>query len=211
MIKISIADDHHVFVDGIESILNQTNTFEVINKYFDGEQVLNSIFQNTVDILILDISLPKVNGFDVCQALQKAKSNIKVIILSMHDDLSYIRKAVKLGASGYLLKNTSKNELIEAINTVYNGQQFFSKNFIDWMFTPNSVDKKSSTLEPRLTPREKEVLKYISQGFTNLQIASKMFVTVKAIEFHRSSLLSKFGVNNAVVLVQKANEFHLLN
>ncbi|CCH02331.1 two component transcriptional regulator, LuxR family [Fibrella aestuarina BUZ 2] len=214
MIRVLIADDHNVFVEGIESLISGSSEIEVTQRCYDVSSVLESMAQHVADVILLDISFPHVNdGLGLCDHLTKVYPQTKVIALTMHDDASLIKRMVKKGAKGYLLKNTSKTELLQAIRMVHQGKQYFNEAITNILLTdvPKARRQTAETgMRPNLTPRESEVLILIAQGLTTQQMATQLFVGVKAVEFHRSSLLLKFGVPNTALLVKTAMELQCI-
>ena len=165
-------------------------------------------------MVLLDISFPQIDdGLTLCEYITKNYPAINVIALTMHDDASLIKRVVKKGAKGYLLKNTTKTELLQAIQTVHNEKQYFNETITNILLYDGPKTRKSSagsSSKPNLTPRESEVLTRIAQGLTTQQMAAQLFVSAKAVEFHRSSLLMKFGVPNTALLIKTAMEMQLI-
>lgn len=212
MTRIFILDDHIMFAEGLAAILRQQDGISVSGCFSRIQDLFSALEQGQeADILLLDLSMPDGNGSEVCTRLATAHPTLKPIIVSMHDDGYTVRKALKSGAKGYLLKNTAPAELLNAIRQVVNGQIYLSAPVVQIMVEPPAKTKSSAGVAPHLTNREREVLGYLVQGFTSGKIAEHMSVTVKAVEFHRSSLLAKFDVNNAAALVKKVTELNILN
>jgi two-component system, NarL family, response regulator NreC len=210
MIKILIADDHNVFVEGIESLLTGTINLSISDHCCSINSVKSTMLQKAIDVILLDISFPRVeDGMILCDYILERYPKTKIIFLTMHDELSIVKRGIKKGVHGYLLKNTTKAELIEAINSVYSNKKYINSHIQELMDSNDIKNRKGthySMSEIKLSPREKEVLLLISEGYTNTQMASKLFVTSKAIEFHRSSLLVKFDVSNTALLIKTAIE-----
>ncbi len=207
MITVLIADDHNVFVEGIDSLLHDAPDIAVTGRCYSVASVKECLRQQPVDVVLLDISFPGIeDGLALCEHITQIYANTRVIALTMHDDASLVKRMVKKGARSYLLKNTTRTELLMAIQTVRAGQTYFNEAVTQVLLTdaPRSRLRSNTTVRPTLTPREAEVLYLISEGLTNQQIADKLFVGVKAIEFHRSSLLLKFGVSNTALLIKTA-------
>jgi DNA-binding NarL/FixJ family response regulator len=215
MIKILIADDHTMFVDGIESILASETDFKIIGRCYTGPEVLTFVQNEEPDILLLDVNLPEKNGIDVCKELAQIKPAIKVLAISMFNEESFVSEILNNGAKGYILKNTGRDELFKAIRTVSNGDSYFSKEVTETimkgLMNQRKASSKSSSAIPKLSRREKEVLKLIAQEFTTQEIADNLFISLKTVESHRSSLLSKLNARNSVGLVRIALEFDLLS
>jgi len=206
MISVLIADDHNVFVEGIESLISSSAAVTVTERCYDVASAKTALEQLAIDVVLLDISFPNVDdGLGLCDHITRHYPHIRVIALTMHDDASLIKRMVKKGARGYLLKNTTKLELLQAIQTVHAGETYFNASITQILLADDPKPRKSTGgLRPNLTPRESEVLTLIAQGLTTQQMASQLFVSAKAVEFHRSSLLLKFGVPNTALLIRTA-------
>jgi DNA-binding NarL/FixJ family response regulator len=215
MIKVLVADDHKMFVDGIESILRNEEDIQVVGKCFDGSAVFAEIEDKSPDVLLLDISLPGMSGIDVCKRLTATHPNIRVLAVSMHNDASFISEILKNGAMGYILKNTGKAELVLAIKNVSEGKSYFSKEVAETIMRGLVQDsdskKKASDPQFMLSEREKEILALIAEEFTTQEIAQKLHLSFKTVEGHRRNLFSKLNVRNAAGLVRVALENNLLN
>jgi DNA-binding NarL/FixJ family response regulator len=208
-----IADDHNMFVEGIESILDGIDNIQVVAKCYNGLEVFEKIKQTPVDVILLDINLPGMNGMEVCQKLSKEYPDVKVLALSMHNEESFVTEILKYGAQGYILKNTGKKELISAIENVYNGQSYFSEEVTETIMkslvNQRAGNKKTTMLSPKISRREKDVLELIVKEHTTQEIADTLFISLKTVESHRRSLLTKLGVRNTAGLVRVAIENHM--
>ncbi|MBK7225188.1 MAG: response regulator transcription factor [Saprospiraceae bacterium] len=215
MIRVLIADDHTMFVDGIESILIQEQQIKVIAKCFDGKSVFDILKTKEIDVILLDINLPEMNGIEVAKKLTKDFPKIKILALSMFNEESYVTEILRNGALGYILKNTGRTELIKAIETVYSGETYFSKDVTETimgsLMKKTTVKKSASFLVPKISRREKEVLILIVKEHTTQEIADMLFISLKTVESHRSSLISKLNVRNTAGLVRAAIEHRLLD
>jgi two-component system response regulator NreC len=215
MIRVLIADDHNVFVEGIESLISGAPDIRVTERCYTAQSVIERLNQTTIDVVLLDISFPQIeDGLNLCEHITRLYPRTKVVALTMHDDASLIKRVVKKGAKGYLLKNTTKVELLQAIQTVHHEKQYFNDTITHILLNDGPKTRKStagSGIKPNLTPRESEVLTLIAQGLTTQQMATQLFVSAKAVEFHRSSLLMKFGVPNTALLIKTAMEMHYID
>ena len=209
MITIALTDDHELVMQGIESMLKKTDV-KVIGKYTDAETTLQQLVASQPDILLLDINLPDINGIDLCKQLVKLYPALKIIALSSHDDTSFVKRILQNGAHGYLLKNTGKEELLEAFETALSGGQYLQKDIQQKLLNQSLGTHKRNTLKPKLTRREKEVLAAICEEHTTQEIADQLFVSPKTVETHRMNLISKLGARNSVGLVKIAMEMELL-
>lgn len=214
MIKVLVADDHRMFVDGIESILRNEEDIQVVGKCFDGASVFKEIEAKEPDVVLLDISLPEMSGIDVCKRLTATHPQTRVLAVSMHNDASFVSEILKNGAMGYILKNTGKAELVMAIKNVYAGKSYFSKEVSETIMrglVQQGDNKKPAEPQIVLSEREKEILALIAEEFTTQEIAQKLHLSFKTVEGHRRNLFSKLNVRNAAGLVRVALENNLLN
>lgn len=214
MIKIVIADDHKMFVDGIDSIIKNEKTMQVVGRSYDGPGVLTFLDEHEVDIILLDVNLPGMNGIEVCKSIKSKHPKVKVLAISMFNEESYVTEILNHGASGYILKNTGRDELLQAINKVNEGQSYFSKDvtqtIMKGLMKHRKGSKKSTKLIPKISRREKEVLELIVKEHTTQEIADKLFISLKTVESHRSSLLAKLNARNSAGLVRIAMENKLV-
>jgi len=214
MIDILIVDDHKMFVDGLESIIEHEEDINLKHKCYTARDVYTDNKLKEVDIVLLDINLPDQSGLDVCKNLIKDYKGIKILVLSMYDEESYITEILKSGALGYILKNTGRKELITAIRTVATGKTYFSeavtKTIMNGLINKTKEAKQNEKSIPKITRREREVLTLIMEENTNQEIAGKLFISLKTVEAHRSNLLFKLNVRNTAGLVRTAIENRLL-
>ncbi len=207
-IKLIIADDHDLFRNGIVELLKKHDDIKIVKSVADGFEFLQAIKQGVdADIVLLDLTMPKMDGFEVLKELKNLDATIKPIVISMHSTGNYIAKCVKMGAYGYLLKNTDEEELIFAIRTVQKGKKYFNSEISEKMINFMSAQSVSDGV---LSKKETEVLGLISKGFTTKEIAAKLFVSTRTIETHRNSILKKLEVKNTAELIKKATEINLI-
>ena len=207
-IKIIIADDHELFRKGLAELLRKHDDIKIVKSVADGVEfmeLVNSQFE--ADIVLLDITMPNMDGFQVLKELNSSASDIKPIVISMHNDGNYIAKCAKMGAYGYLLKNTDEAELILAIRTVSNGKKYFSAEISEKMINFMATQSISENV---LSNKETEVLGLIAKGFTTKEIAAKLFVSSRTIETHRANILKKLEVKNTAELIKKAAKMNLI-
>lgn len=214
MIRVLIADDHTMFVDGIESILKNEKEISVVAKCFDGLSVFDCLAEHEIDVLLLDINLPGMSGIDVCKKLSTTHPHVRVLALSMHNDESFVSEILKNGAMGYILKNTGKTELVEAIRKISQGHSYFSKEVTETIMkslvSERKKSRKTSLRAPIVSRREREVLALIVQEHTTQEIAEQLHISLKTVESHRRSLLTKLNVRNTAGLVRVAVENDLV-
>ena len=209
MIQVAITDDHTIVAEGIKTMLKTSKEIEIIQSF----ENLKATFENlsdTVQVLLLDINLPDGNGIVACKTLLEKHQDLRIIALTNFEDSIFIKQILKNGAMGYLLKNTSKNELTQAIIDVNNGKRYLPKNINDILLNDSIGLENSNAFIPKLTIREKEILTLIVQEFITEEIAGKLFISKKTVESHRSNLIQKLGVKNVAGLVRVAIEKGLL-
>jgi len=207
-IKLIIADDHELFRNGLAELLRKHDDIKIVKSVADGlefMELVNNQFE--ADIVLLDITMPNMDGFEVLKELQNSASTIKPIVISMHSDGNYIAKCAKMGAYGYLLKNTDEAEVILAIRTVNKGKKYFSAEISEKMINFMSTQSVSKNV---LSNKEMEVLGLISKGLTTKEIAAKLFVSSRTIETHRANILKKLEVKNTAELIKKAAKMNLI-
>jgi DNA-binding NarL/FixJ family response regulator len=207
-IKIAIVDDHMLFMEGLSALLEKQPDFEVAGKFESGPSLFDALDTNfSPDIILLDLTMPDMSGFEVLKKLKKRKNSPAVIAISMHEDGNYISRCVRLGAKGYLLKNTAEKELIEAIYKVQSGLKYFNDDISALLIDHMSLEGSNPQ---RLSNKESEVLHMIADGLTSKEIASKLYISVRTVETHRMNILKKLEVKNTAELIKKATKLHLL-
>ncbi len=209
-ISILIIEDHQIIIDGIQMLIEDTNHLHVIGSCNNGVDGLNFLENNAVDLVLLDINLPDINGFDICKKIKSAKMDCKVMALTMFGETGYISKMIKSGVDGYLLKNTGKQELLLAIGNVMKGNKYFSAEVQKNLFTQTPKDVNNSIIQ-KLSRREKEILSLIVEELTTDEIARKLFISSTTVISHRKSLLRKLQAKNTAGLVKAAFEYQLLD
>ena len=212
MINILIADDHQLMIDGIKSTMQQINDFDIIAEASNGFQVLE-LLENGIrpDIILMDINMPKLDGLECTRKVTKKYPDVKVIALSQYDEKHFVKRMVKNGASGYLLKDSDKDILEKAIRAVHRGEQYYSDKLTMRLVEQELKTTNTSKLFPRLTEREKEILNLIGNELSSMEIADKLFISLHTVESHRANLIQKAGVKNTAGLVRWAVNNDLLD
>ncbi len=208
--KIAITDDHTMVLQGIKSMLNNTNEIKVIATYKNAQETLEGLQKLLPHILLLDINLPDINGIDLSKKLLKAYPELKIIALTNFEDLSFVKRMLKIGVSGYLLKNTDKIELLKAFKTVLSGELYLQKDIKERLINQKERPTTHNGLQIKLTRREHDVLVAISEELTTQQISEKLFISPKTVETHRMNIMSKLGAKNSVGIIKIAIERELL-
>ena len=207
-IKVIIADDHKLFRNGLEELLRKYDDIKIIKSVGDGFEFIECVKnQIDADVVLLDITMPNMDGFQVLKELKTVNTTIKPVIISMYNDGNYIAKCAKMGAYGYLLKNTDESELVLAIRTVSKGKKYFSAEISEKMINFMSTQSISENI---LSNKETEVLGLLSKGLTTNEIAAKLYVSSRTIETHRGNILKKLEVKNTAELIKKATEMNLI-
>ncbi len=215
MTKVLIADDHAMFADGIASILKAEADIEVVGQCLDGPSVIEFLKKGKADILLLDVNLPGMSGIEVCKKVVTDYNETKVLAISMFNEESFVTEILNNGAMGYILKNTGREELLKAINTILSGTSYFSKDVTETIMKGLMNQRKGSSQEsrkliPKVSRREKEVLDLIIKEHTTQEIANQLFISLKTVESHRSNLLAKLNARNTAGLVRIAMENNIL-
>jgi DNA-binding NarL/FixJ family response regulator len=212
---IIIVDDHKIFRDGLKFVINQMDDLEVIAEASNGKEFLSIIEKLDADIVLMDISMPQLNGIEATKSAIALKPEIKILVLSMFCDEEYYFQMVQAGVMGFVLKESGKDELEDAIRAVLNGETYFSQNLlrdiIVNLHAPGKQTKEQKEQDFNFTKRESEILKLICEGYSNNQIADKLFISIRTVEGHKSNLISKTGVKNTISLVMYALKKNLVN
>lgn len=202
--KLFITDDHYMVIEGIRSLLSAEPHIEWMGHAMNAESCLAFLQQHQPDVILMDISLPDKSGIELCKEVKTKYPHVKIIALSSFNQLSFIQKMIDHGASGYVLKNATKDEIKEAIEFVMAGQTYLSRE------VALNIESGKNAVIPVITKREAQVLTLISEGMTNAEIAEKLFVSVTTIDTHRKNLLLKFEAKNTATLIKMAVGFHLI-
>ncbi|MBO9699333.1 MAG: response regulator transcription factor [Sporocytophaga sp.] len=212
MIKILLVDDHGIVRDGIKATLSSEKNIKIIGEASNGIEAIEQVKKLTPDVVIMDISMPEMNGIEATAIISDRYPNTKTLVLSMHDNEDYILKSIESGAYGYLLKDTGKEEFIKAITTISKGDKYFStpvssiiaEGYLQKIKKGSAPDDDSDDFG--LTKREKGILKMIINGNSNREIADSFTISIRTIETHRFNIMKKLKVKNAAELVKLALE-----
>ncbi len=202
--RIFITVDHYMIAEGIRSLLQYETDIEWMGHATNAVSCLAFLQQQQPDVLLMDINLPDKSGIDLCKEVKSKYPLIHILGLSSFNQQSFIQKMIDNGASGYVLKNATREELLEAIQTILNGEKFFSVEAAE------TIKRNEDSKIPILTRREKEVLALIGLGLTNHQIAEKLFISTTTVDTHRKNLLSKFEAKNTATMIHLATQYQFI-
>ena len=202
--KVFIVDDHYMVVEGIRSLLQNEKNIEWTGHASNSASCLAFLQKQLPDVILMDINLPDKSGIDLCKEVNGKYPSVFIIGLSTFNQQSFIQKMMDNGASGYVLKNASQAELMEAIQTVMKGKTFLSEE------ASQSLRKNADADRPVITRREKEILALIAEGLTNNEIAQKIFISTSTVDTHRKNLLAKLNARNTAALVKIALHYELI-
>lgn len=200
VIRVIIADDHQIFRNGIKLVLKKFGKIKILVEAENGKELLSLLHQQSYDVVLMDIKMPEMNGIEATRKALEKFPDLNIIILSTFGEENYLEKAIEAGAKGFLLKNVEPEILKLAIETVHAGNNYFSPELMPYFthkYLSNSEQKSSTSI----TRREKEVLQMIAKGYTNQEIAEKLFISVRTVDTHKSNLISKTGSKNTVNLL----------
>jgi DNA-binding NarL/FixJ family response regulator len=208
-IKIILVDDHQIVRDGIKALLNDAEDIDIISEAACYNELREKLKLQDPDIIVMDISLPEMSGLEITKLLSETYPHLKVLILSMYTGEDFIFNAIKAGAKGYLPKNTTRKEIIDAIHAIYNNNEYYSES-ISNVILKSYVQKAKSTdilpirAEDILSTREIEILKYFAGGMSNQDIADKLFISIRTVESHKNHIMQKLELKSTVELIKYA-------
>lgn len=210
-IKLFILDDHQMLIDGLKALLNNEKEFEIIGFANKGQDALNAISKNIPDIVLSDINMPEMDGIEFTKELKKRSPNVKVLALSMFGERSTISEMLEAGASGYILKNTGKEELVGALTKIAAGGMFFSDEVSAEMMKAMSERGQKKEEPVHFTDREKEIIQLIAKEYSNAKIGETLFISERTVETHRKNIFRKANTKTVVGLIRFAMEHKLIN
>ena len=214
-IRVVIADDHVVLRAGLIRLLNAESDTEVVGEAGDGEEAVSRTVELVPDVLLLDITMPRLGGIDVLRRLKAKNLPVAILILTMHEDEGYLRETLKVGALGYIPKKAAETELISAIRAVHRGEIYIypsmAKALVEEVIHgSNTMNELPFDTFELLSQREKEVLRLITQGYTNQEIAGRLSLSIKTVETYKARMMEKLNINNRAELVRYAMQRGLL-
>ncbi len=203
--RILIADDHQIFLDGLKLIFSDHQDWQIVAEANDGNQVIDYFKTKVIDLAILDVNMPKPNGFEVCKYIKQHYPLCKIMILSMYGDEQFMNEFIKMGVNAYVLKNAGKLELLEAMDAIQNNQTYISKALRVEKHEEDSFVKSLS-----LTTREKEIIVLLAKEKSSQEIADALFISIFTVNTHRKNILHKLGIKNTAGLMKFASENNLV-
>lgn len=210
-IQLFVVDDHPIFIEGITGLLKDTPGFVIAGTAHNGKELLEKLRSQQPDIILLDINMPEMDGIEATKEIKKLYPDIKIIMLTMFNDIRFIKEVLEIGAKGYILKNIGREDLIKAIHTVASGKPFLDSAVQEKVINNMSAqdddemdDKESDVLVQNITGRELEILQLIALGLTSQDISKKLFISKNTVETHRKNLLAKLNVKNTASLLKFA-------
>ncbi|TVR17107.1 MAG: DNA-binding response regulator [Balneolaceae bacterium] len=211
-VKVLLADDHKIVRDGIKLMLDTQVGIDVVAEANNGAEALKQLEETLIDIVIMDINMPEMDGITATKEIKNAYPDVKVLALTMSNDDLHIRQMIQAGASGYIMKSAGRNELKDAIYSIMNGKHYFSDEATHsiMMDLVKGKGKPTSPDSVHITDRELEILELIVQEFTNHEIAEKLFISPRTVDAHRRNLLQKTGARNTAGLVKYAFQHNII-
>lgn len=214
-IRIHLADDHQVLLDGLSRLIQTVSEYEVVGTSLDGLNLYDSVSHDKSDILVLDISMPMKDGIEVLKEFNQKGFPCRVIVLSSYDDLKIIKEVMKLGASGYLTKKCAGENIIEAIQSINKGEEYFSDDVREKIFYKVTkgnpkITKPELPINFILTERELEIIILISLEFSGKEISDQLFISTNTVETHRKNIMKKLDAKNSISLVKYAIKHKLV-
>lgn len=215
--KILIVDDHQLVLDGLSSIIKELDNFEIVAKAQNGKEAIEYFRAIEPDIILMDIDMPIMNGMEAMRRIKSENADQRIIILTMHNESSLIKKVMEIGADGYVLKNADRTEFYNALCAVSEGKSYFSSDVTHSLLNPGKSVAQSFEVNPdtiqlsKLTEREVDVLKLIAEGFSNKEIGEKLFISHRTVDTHRTNLMKKLDAHNIAGLIKFAIKNGLLS
>jgi two-component system, NarL family, response regulator NreC len=201
MIRVMLADDHQILLDGLRRLIDSTGDMKVVTTATDAASAIAAAQEHRPDVLVLDVSMPG-GGLEVARRLREMELPTKIVILTMFAEDRYVMEAVRLGAAGYVLKRSADRELLEAIRAVAAGEAYLTPAAVRLLLATHQND--NGRAEPTLSPREREVLRFTARGYSNLEIAERLFVSPKTVDTYRSRIMAKLDLHRRSELVEYA-------
>lgn len=213
-IRIAIVDDHSLMREGLSRILQMESPLKIVKKAASGAQMLENIDKEDIDVVLLDINMPELNGIEVLKRIKQIREDIKVIMLTVHDNREYLMESLNSGANGYMLKDAESDDLVKAIQTVYEGGSYVHPSLAGELFKEIHRQKSKRTSKSGkqvLTRREQEVLCFIAEGYSNKGISEKLVISEKTVKNHVSNILKKLELQDRTQAAIYAIKMNMVN
>ncbi|MCF8275253.1 MAG: response regulator transcription factor [Flavobacteriales bacterium] len=202
-IRLILVDDHRIVLDGLKSLLDDIEGFDCVATADNGQKALELLKVFDVDVVLMDVDMPVMNGMEATRRIKKEYPKVKVISLTQHSERGMVQQLLDCGSDGYLLKNIAQDELTAAIRKVFEGQNVFSSE-VTMSLAGKTVEKNLNGVEVELTEREVEILQLISEGLSSKQIGEKLFISPRTVDTHRTNLMNKLDIHNIAGLIRFA-------
>ena len=202
-IRLLLVDDHQIVLDGVKALLDDLDGFDCVATADNGQKALDLLKVFDIDVILMDIDMPVMNGMEATKAVKRDFPNVKVISLTQHSERGMVKQLLECGSDGYLLKNIDRDELAMAIRKVNDGQNYFSSE-VTMSLAGKAVEKSSTGADVEITQREIEILTLIAEGFSSKQIGEKLFISSRTVDTHRTNLMNKLDIHNIAGLIRFA-------
>lgn len=209
--KVALVDDHQIIIDGLKSLLQDEESIDIVDFAVSGEGALKLVREQDIDVLILDIHMPNMDGLEVLDEIRKSNRDLKIVMLTMHDEPAFIRTSLEKGANGYMLKNISKANIVKAIETVMAGDYYLSGTATSKLVELQTQSAQPSSQVVELSTRELDVIRLICDERTTEEIADELSITPNTVKSHRKKIMTKIGVRNIAGVVRYAMENDLVD
>jgi DNA-binding NarL/FixJ family response regulator len=213
-VRILIADDHQLIINGISDMLRSVKRYKIVGRATNGREAVDKTNDTKPDLIFMDISMPVLNGIEATKLISQKHPSIKILALTQHEENEYVKQILSSGGNGYLLKNSKKEEFIEAIETVMKGERYLSKQISEQMISDmiyTDGDDNSRYKEVTLTRREKEIIRKIADELNNQEIADQLFISLRTVETHRRNIMQKLKIKSVVSLLKYASQHHIID
>jgi DNA-binding NarL/FixJ family response regulator len=210
-LRLLLVDDHEIFLEGLANLLSTSSDIEIIGKAFDGAEAFEFLQEQQPDILLTDLNMPKMNGIELVRKVKQQFPEIKILVLTMHNDRPTISEIMMAEAEGYVLKNSSKKELLTAIEKIGEGSTYYSNEVMSILLERIKKEQKKLEAEHMLTERELEILELISQEKSSREIAEDLFISIRTVDTHRKNLLKKANANTVIGLLKFGVHYGLVS
>ncbi len=211
MIKVAITDDHEMVLKGLQQMLTEDPGIDLTGVYLNGKDLLEGLAKTVPDVLLLDLHLPDKTGAELAREILSVYPSLKIMVLSGSGDIKHVKEMMQIGCKGYSLKNIAQKTLLTAITQLYQGEHYLTPALKEGLFRESITQAQlRPSYVPEVTRREKQVLKMLAAGCRNKDIADQLFISVRTVENHRTSLMRKFDVNNALALINAAKQKGIL-